>query len=218
MWDTHISALLNSPTVTVLTRFALREQIAAAAAKGTGKSLHLVSICAGDGRDVIGTFAAFDARQDVHATLIESHPALVTRGQAAVDQLGLAGRITFRCADATQSSTYVDMRPAQIIVLCGVFGNLKERDVQRLIAALPSLCARDASVIWTRTLVDDGEKATQIIRKCFVAADFTEEVLVRTPLGFFAVGTHAFRGVRRPLPAHSTLFEFTGFARIPGAV
>jgi hypothetical protein len=193
---------------------AVREQIAAAASKVTGKSWHLVSICAGDGRDVIGTFAA-DERQDVHATLIEANPALVTRGQAAVDQLGLARRITFRCADATQSSTYVDLRPAQIIVLSGVFGNLKERDVQRLIAALPSLCDRDASVIWTRNLFDDGEQATQIIRQCFVAADFTEEVLVRTPLGLFAVGTHAFRGVRRPLPVNTTLFEFTGLASIP---
>jgi hypothetical protein len=178
---------------------AVREQIAAAASKVAGKSLHLVSICAGDGRDVIGTFAASDERQDVHATLIESNPELVTRGQAAVDQLGLARRITFRCADATQSSTYVDIRPAHIIVLSGVFGNLKERDVQRLIAALPSLCDRAASVIWTRNLFDDGEKATQIIRQCFVAADFTEEVLVRTSLGFFAVGTHSFRGVRWPL-------------------
>src|SRR5215475_2953214 len=103
---------------------AVREQIAAAAAKVTGQSLHLVSICAGDGRDVIGTFAAADARHDVHATLIESHPALVARGQAAVAQLGLARRLTFRCADATQSSTYVDLRPAHLIVLSGVFGNL----------------------------------------------------------------------------------------------
>src|SRR5919204_972732 len=188
---------------------AVREQIAAAAAKVTGQSWHLVSICAGDGRDVIGTVAASDARPDVHATLIESNPALVTRGQAAVEQLGLARRITFRCADATQSSTYVDLRPAQIIVLSGVFGNLTERGVQRLIAALPSLCDREASVIWTRNLFDDGEKATQIIRECFVAADFTEKVLVRTPLGFFAVGTHSFRGVRRPLPVNKTLLNET---------
>lgn len=162
-------------------------------------------------------FAAADARQDVHATLIESNPALVTRGQAVVDHLGLAGRITFRCADVTHSSTYVDLRPAQILVLSGVFGNLKERDVQRLIAALPSLCEREASVIWTRNLFDDGEEATQIIRQCFVAADFTEEVVVRTPCGLFAVGTHAFRGVRRPLPVNTTLFEFTGVAVIPSA-
>ena len=80
---------------------AVRAQIAAAAAKVPGTSVHLVSLCAGDGRDVIGTFAAADARQDMHATLIEVHPALVTRGQAAVEQLGLARRITFRCADTT---------------------------------------------------------------------------------------------------------------------
>src|SRR5262245_52437108 len=196
---------------------AVRAQIAAAAARVPGTSVYLVSICAGDGRDVIGTFAAADARQDVHATLIEAHPALVTRGQAAVEQLGLARRITFRCADATQSSTYVDLRPAHLIVLSGVFGNLTERNVPRLIAALPSLCARDASVIWTRNLFDDGEEATQSIRQCFVAADFIEEVVVRTPLGLFAVGTHAFRGVRRPLPVNQTLFEFTGVASIPRA-
>jgi hypothetical protein len=50
-----------------------------------------------------------------------------------------------------------------------------------------------------------------------VAADFTEEVVVRTPCGLFAVGTHAFRGVRRPLPVNTTLFEFTGVAVIPSA-
>jgi hypothetical protein len=196
---------------------AVRAQIAAAAAKVPGTSVHLVSLCAGDGRDVIGTFAAAEARHDVHATLIASHPALVTRGQAAVEHLGLAGRITFRCADVTHSSTYVDLRPAQIIVLSGVFGNLKARDMPRLIVALPSLCDREASVIWTRNVFDDDAKATQLIRECFVAADFTEEVVVRTPLGFFAVGTHAFRGVRRPLSVNTTLFAFTGVAVIPRA-
>jgi len=33
---------------------------------------------------------------------------------------------------------------------CGLSGNVRESDVRRTISALPHLCARDATVIWTR--------------------------------------------------------------------
>jgi len=61
-------------------------------------------------------------------------------------------------------------------------------------------------------------RQVQLIRKSFLQATFSESRFIRTPSGVFAVGTHCFKGEMRPLPKDSTLFEFTGFDKIAGAV
>jgi hypothetical protein len=144
----------------------------------------------------------------------------VAKGRTEIERAGLADQVTFRNADATHSSSYLGISPAHFILLSGVFGNLKEKDVQSLITALQGLCLTGAYVIWTRNLVefDDGEKATQMIKANFLAANFREEAVVRTPGGVFAVGTHSFQGVPRPLPPNTTLFEFTGVGGVDSAV
>lgn len=194
----------------------VRGQIDLALSEVATDPVQVLSLCAGDGRDLIGSLAAYKQKKTVHANLIELDPELVAKGQAAIERLCLADQLTFHCADATQSATYRDIPPADVIILSGVFGNLKENDVQQLIVSLQSLCHRGALVVWTRNLgeFDDGEKATQMIRESFRAADFREKVLVRTPCGVFVIGTYIFQGEHRPLPADTTLFEFTGFLEI----
>lgn len=148
---------------------AVREQVTLAVSKVAAEGLQVLSICAGDGRDLIGSLAGLASRKAIRATLIESSPELVARGRAAIDEAALTEHVSFRCADATRSSTYHGIPPANVVVLAGVFGNLKEADVRRLIESLRSLCHSGASIVWTRNLVefDDGEKAVQIIRECF---------------------------------------------------
>ena len=53
-------------------------------------------------------------------------------------------------ADAGRTDAYVDAVPAQIVLACGLFGNISEEDIQRTVLSLPMLCARGATVIWTR--------------------------------------------------------------------
>jgi hypothetical protein len=202
---------------------AVRAQVALAISAVAAEPVHVLSICAGDGRDLTGGLAGLASRKAIRATLIESSPELVARGRAAVDEAHLTEYVSFRCADATRSSTYHGIPPAHVVVLAGVFGNLKEADVRRLIESLRSLCRCGASVVWTRNLVefDDGEKAVRIIRECFSNAAFREEYVTRSPSGVFAVGTHSYQGAWRPLPRDATLFEFTGCgdrASDPGAV
>lgn len=199
---------------------AVQAQIIIAISKVGAKPVQVVSICAGDGRDLIGSLNVLGNKTTVCATLIESNAELVAKGQTAIDHFCLAHQVAFRCADATQPATYLGIPPAHVVILSGVFGNLKENDVLRLIVSLQNLCCRGASVIWTRNLneFDDGETATQTIRKSFVEADFKEEILIRTPQGVFAVGTHSFHGEQRPLPKGKALFEFTGFWGISSAV
>lgn len=175
----------------------VREHICGALLRQSAEPVHIISICAGDGRDVTGALAASDRRKKVQADLFESNAQLVAHGQAAVNHVHLNAEVTFHCADATQSSTYRDLSRAHVVVLAGVFGNLKDEDVPRLITSLKALCHPGASVVWTRNLVefDDGERATQMIRDSFSAAEFKEELLARTPRGVFAVATHSFRAL-----------------------
>ena len=35
-------------------------------------------------------------------------------------------------------------------MLCGIFGNVSDRDIERTIRAAPALCRPGATVIWTR--------------------------------------------------------------------
>lgn len=129
---------------------AVRTQIILALSKVAAQPVQVISIFAGDGRDLIGSLVAFDQNKTVCASLIEMNAELVAKGQTAINQFCLSDQVTFRCGDATQSGTYVGISPAHVVVLSGVFGNLKENDVRRLIVSLQSLCNRGASVIWTR--------------------------------------------------------------------
>ncbi len=37
-----------------------------------------------------------------------------------------------------------------MLLLCGIFGNISDTDIERTAAAAPALCAPGATVIWTR--------------------------------------------------------------------
>jgi hypothetical protein len=40
--------------------------------------------------------------------------------------------------------------PVDLLLLCGIFGNVPERDIRRTIAAVPAMLAPGGRVIWTR--------------------------------------------------------------------
>ena len=44
--------------------------------------------------------------------------------------------------DAGESDSYLDAAPADLVLMCGVFGNLTDADVQRLVGFLPALSGR----------------------------------------------------------------------------
>ena len=52
--------------------------------------------------------------------------------------------------DASDIDLYEAPVPAELVLVCGVFGNISDADIRHTIGTLPSLCAPDATVIWTR--------------------------------------------------------------------
>ena len=114
-----------------------------------GERQRLLSLCAGDGRDVIPVLAARGAPPSVSAVLIEQHERLSHRATEAAASAGL-DTVEVRCADAGDPTSFDDVLPVDVLLLCGVFGNLEHGRVRDVIEIVPHLLAKGGQVIWTR--------------------------------------------------------------------
>jgi hypothetical protein len=170
-------------------------------------SIRLISVCAGQGRDVIDVVADHPRRDDVTARLIELDRHLAADARARTAAAGLA-TIEVIQADASTTSAYEDAVPAHVVMVCGVFGNVSDSDVRTTVFELPRLSAPGATVIWTRHRRDPD--LTPAIRSWFREAGF-EEVAFDTEEGrSFAVGTNRLIGAVGPFRLEHRMFSFVG--------
>jgi hypothetical protein len=168
-------------------------------------ALRVVSICAGQGRDLLGVLADRPDAARVTAHLIESDPRNIAVARASIAASGITG-VTVACADAGDPANYVAAVPADLVLLAGVLGNLSNADARATIAALPQLCAAGATVIWTRIRQDPG--LTGNVRRWLAATGFAERTF-DTPKGApFTLGVHEFHGRPQPLTPRGRLFRF----------
>lgn len=135
--------------------------------------IRLVSMCAGDGGDVLPVLREHPASVRTRPLLIELDPALAARaGEHAV------------VADAGVTDSYLAHGRAHILLACGVFGNISADDARRTIATLKGLVEPGATVIWTRA--HDGP--SREIRGMFAAQGFAEVSFVAPADAPFRVG------------------------------
>ena len=168
--------------------------------------VRIVSMCAGQGRDLLGVLTEHPRRYEIAALLVELDPRNVEIVQAAVDDAGL-DRVRVMCADASNSDSYAGAVPADIVLACGVFGNVTDDDIMRTIAYLPRLCAPGAAVIWTRAHESDRD-IVSAIRRQFEQSGF-EEVAIDAPSdATFRVGVHRLTVPPQPFEPGAHLFRF----------
>jgi hypothetical protein len=170
--------------------------------------IRLLSLCAGQGRDVLQVLQDHPRRRDVAALLVESDPenAGVARREAA--NAGLS-EVRIREADASLVANFADALPVEVLLLAGIFGNVRDADIRRTIEAAPALCAPGATVIWTRHRRPPD--VTGPIRSWFAAVGFEEVAFDELENKYLAsVGVHRLAKDRRgTLPATGQpLFTF----------
>lgn len=171
----------------------------------------LLSLCAGQAHDVLGVLPGHPRRDDVTAVLVELDPRNARLAAARAAQAGLAG-VDVRVADAGRPAGYADALPADVLLLCGIFGNVSEDDIRRTVAAAPVLCAPGGTVIWTRHRRPPD--LTPRLRQWFAAAGFHEAAFEAPPATMISVGVHRRPGHRgqRAGPANlppGRLFSFS---------
>jgi hypothetical protein len=175
--------------------------------------IRIVSLCAGQGRDVIDVVAGHPRRDNVSAFLVELDPALVTFARARAEAAGMSDRVRIVEGDASLARWYTEHVPADLVLVCGVFGNVSAADITATVHALPSFCLPGSHVVWTRHRRPPD--ATPAIRADFAAAGFGE-VAFEAPEGtVMTVGHHRFDGVTAPFDPTRRLFDFVGDGFMP---
>lgn len=204
----------DDPASSLSARLAVvRSQLAALLAAAAPGPVRLLSLCAGDGRDTLPVVAESGA--EVSAVLVELDAELASAARRSAAQLGLAG-VEVRTADAGDTTCAAGGVPADVVMACGIFGNISDDDIARTVDTLPSLLAPGGVVVWTRgcRVPEDpseweGDPAEHV-RSLFVAAGFEEVEFVRPEERSFRVGVHRWPGPPAAYRPGTRMFEFVG--------
>jgi hypothetical protein len=180
-------------------------RLAAAVSAAAPGEITLVSACAGQGRDVVGALTGHPRAGDVRGRLVELDPDNVELARGALLAAGLT-RIEVLAADAGTTDAYVGAVPADVVLLCGVFGNVPVADVERTVRAADQFCAPGATLLWTRHR--RAPDLTPAIRGWFAETGFEEVAFDAPDPEGFAVGTQRLVTAPRPLEPAVRLFEF----------
>jgi hypothetical protein len=201
----------DDPASSLSRRLAVVREQLAAVLETAPRPVRLISMCAGDGRDTLPVLAA--VAPDTRATLVELEPTLADAARAAAERHALPN-VTVHTADAGSCESYRDTAPADVLLACGVFGNITDADVATTVTHLPSLLAPGGVVIWTRgrrvdldptEVVGDPSEHT---RALFGDNGFEEVAFVKPTDAGFRVGVHRLVADPAPYVVDRRLFSF----------
>jgi len=194
--------------------------------------IRIVSICAGDGRDVISVLRDHPRRRDVQATLLELDPRLVRDGRDLVRTAGLEAHVELLETDATRSEVYIGRIPCHLLLACGILGNILPETTPSFVALAAAACETGARLIWTRnTARSNGVAHIEAIRQLLTAASFDQvrldviededpdqsgRLALEVGAGRHTVTSSVHRSTPGALPSEK-LFTFVGFQALENA-
>ncbi|SDD62498.1 hypothetical protein SAMN05444678_11772 [Sphingomonas sp. YR710] len=185
---------------------AVQAQVVAVVDQCPPGPVTIVSICGGQGREVIGALEGHERRADVRGRIVEldTKNAAFARAWAQKVQLG---NLEVLAGDASLAESYQGLAAVDLVVISGVFGHINNADRMRLIGFLRQICRKGACVVWTSVSWGDGK--IESLRKHFLDNMFEEESF-ETLAGKFAFTIAKNRYVGEPVPfePHAKFFSF----------
>lgn len=183
----------------------VREQVALAVERHAGSALRVLSLCSGDGRDLIEPLASDGGARAISGRLVELDATLAAGARAAIASAGLTGLEVVE-GDAGTTTAAAGAVPADLVLVCGIFGNVTDEAIRTTIRNLPRLCATGATVIWTRHR--RAPDLTPAIQAWFTEAGFEHDACVPVPDSSGTVGVERLTGGPLPFQPGIRLFEF----------
>jgi Putative methyltransferase len=183
----------------------VQDRIRAALDAAPAGPVRAISLCAGQGRDLIGALADHPRARDVTARLVELDPRNTEVAARLAAQAGL-GNIEIVTGDAALTSQYAALVPADIVLACGLFGNMTDAHIEATIGYCAQLCAMNGTVIWTR-----ARWAPDLVPQVcawFEERDF-EQAWLSGPRYRQCTGAHRRTAPPAPLDPNATMFAFT---------
>jgi hypothetical protein len=168
--------------------------------------LRAVSVCAGQGRDLLGVLQEHPRREDVTARLVELDARNAAVAQRTAEAAGLQ-RVETVVGDAALTSHYQGIVPADLVLVCGVFGNITNEDVERTVAYCTQLCRAGGTLVWTR-----HRRPPDLVPKIchWLEERGFERQWLSEPDAGFGVGVHRLAGEPQPLSLGMRMFTFIG--------
>lgn len=163
--------------------------------------IRVIGMCSGDGRDLLGVLEDHPRRDDVAGRLVEVDPGLVERARRRAPP-----HLEVVCGDAGVSDTYEGAAPADLVMSCGVFGNISNDDIRRVIAAWRFLCRPGGTVIWTRGSFGGAESDLRPSVRAWVREASFEEISFDGDPEPFGVGVARMIGPPEPFRTGVRLF------------
>lgn len=191
----------------------VQEQIRFALDNCPSGPLRVVSLCAGQGRDLLEVLADHPRRDDIHARLVDLDQQNTSIAKERARSVGL-NQVEVATADASLTDQYLDIAPAHLVLICGLFGNISDEDVQLTIDSCTQLCREGGIVIWTRHRRPPDR--VPLICEWFAKAGFDLHWLAEDDPDH-GVGTHRFLGKSQPLLAGVRMFTFVGYKTLDNA-
>jgi hypothetical protein len=184
----------------------VRERIRAALDGAPPGPLSVLSMVAGQGRDLIPELAVHPRRDDVTARLVELDAHNTDAARKAAREAGLS-RVEVVTGDAALTDQYLGLAPADLVLICGLFVHIGDEDVHEVVRHAPALTRRGGRIIWTR---DHGEPDLVPQIYDWFGEEGFEKVFQTGPEVLHAVHEH--RSLRDPVPleAGTKLFTFVG--------
>lgn len=183
----------------------VQEHVSRVLAARAGAPTRVLSLCSGEARDLIVPLAALAPAANVTGRLVELDPTLAGRARAGLAAAGIRGLEVVE-GDAGITTAAAGAVPADLVLLCGIFGNLSDADIERTVRMAPMLCAPGATLIWTRHRRPPD--ITPRVRRWFAEGGFRHEAFVRVPDGPSSVGVERFAGTPQPFEAGIRMFDF----------
>lgn len=194
----------EEPGSSLARRLAVVRRELRALLDGSRPVRRVLSLCAGDGRDVLPVVADQPADRRPELTLVELDPELAAAARRSATELGVAATVVI--GDAGSSSLWRGVLPVDLLLLCGIFGNIADTDIRATVEATRAIVAADGHVVWTRGARGEVDLRPQV-RQWFADAGLVEVGFEGEPHGF-GVGVHRLPGEARTAEVPAQLFTF----------
>ena len=206
-WSDWHDAYRDTSSELVRRMMAVRRHVAAIVAEAPTGPVTVLSICAGQGRELIGALEDHPRKGDVRGRLVEldaDNTAFATRWAAEV---GLTD-LEIVTGDASLGASYEGLAPVDLVVISGVFGHLSTSDRLSLIDFTRQLCHTGTGMVWTSHRSNDGP--AEWLRRAFLERRFEEleHGLLPGDDFHFTVTRSLYTGAQQPFDPHEKIFTF----------
>jgi hypothetical protein len=163
----------------------------------------VVSICSGQGRDILGVLRDHPRRDDVFVPMIEQDRRNADFARESARETALT-HATVVVGDAGDSRSYVGITRASLVIMVGFLTHISDDDLGRLVAFLPQVSAAHGVALWC-----GGSQHVELparMRTLLARADFVPLAVACAGDPRWNIGIERFEGSPQTLDTGVRLF------------